>query len=323
MSGEPTVPDSTPRSLDVHSAFRSTSLNTEAVQNFAQNTAENIIQSHLRQMERVEPEVDCQMSSFNQACEMLGEELSSAVIQAALWEVCRGPHNEEPQSFHVGVQCSNLQQPHHDAGLTSSRQAGKPSFLDRGGRERDASLNMNTELEDPSREASLSHDLPLSKSGLPVFGSLDYPDAPPTTPLLPELEKSRHSFSRKLKGGLAKEFLPSPPPPTPRDSESVAINDPRAELMEQLLQSLCEDKEGWKDDLLKDAYKAGDATGGAQHGATMEAFAEVLSANIVGSVMSAKSRKQTVGDSNVLLLADQLAEKIITSALDEASMIES
>ncbi|XP_041075597.1 uncharacterized protein si:dkey-171c9.3 [Polyodon spathula] len=73
--------------------------------------------------------------------------------------------------------------------------------------------------------------------------SMDYPDAPPPTPLVPEKGKSRSSFSRKLKGGLAKEFLPSPPPPTPKeDSTSSPRKEQdtrdKAEFMAKLMRSL-------------------------------------------------------------------------------------
>uniref|UniRef100_W5NAH9 Uncharacterized protein n=1 Tax=Lepisosteus oculatus TaxID=7918 RepID=W5NAH9_LEPOC len=57
----------------------------------------------------------------------------------------------------------------------------------------------------------------LAQMSLHTRSSIDYPDAPPPTPLVPKKAKNRSSFSRKLKGGLAKEFLPSPPPPTPKD----------------------------------------------------------------------------------------------------------
>lgn len=163
-----------------------------------------------------------------------------------------------------------------------------------------------------SKGTQLCHP-PMSQSGLPVMRSLDYPDAPPTTPLLPELERSRHSFARKLKGGLAKVFLPSPPPPTPKDKEddlSRAINDPRAELMEHLMHSLPED------DVVRDHFEDRHL-GGVQ----MEAFAETLSCDIMDWVLRAKSREQRVGDSDLHLLAHQLAETIINSSLDEAKML--
>uniref|UniRef100_A0A3Q3QRV9 Uncharacterized protein n=1 Tax=Monopterus albus TaxID=43700 RepID=A0A3Q3QRV9_MONAL len=42
-----------------------------------------------------------------------------------------------------------------------------------------------TKVLAPSNDTQPDHP-PLSQSGLPIVGSLDYPDAPPTTPLLPE-----------------------------------------------------------------------------------------------------------------------------------------
>ncbi|XP_057200835.1 uncharacterized protein si:dkey-171c9.3 isoform X2 [Triplophysa rosa] len=78
-----------------------------------------------------------------------------------------------------------------------------------------------------------------------TLGSIEYPDAPPSTPLLPEMLKSRDSFSRKLKGGLAKEFLPSPPPPTPKDQMQPLLENQRtdtptdkSDFMMRLMRSL-------------------------------------------------------------------------------------
>ncbi|XP_066570944.1 uncharacterized protein LOC136759802 [Amia ocellicauda] len=84
----------------------------------------------------------------------------------------------------------------------------------------------------------------LTQTGLPSKGSIDYPDAPPPTPLVPDIGKSRDSFTRKLKGGLAKEFLPSPPPPTPKDhpthspQEAQEHNESKAEFVAKLIRSL-------------------------------------------------------------------------------------
>ncbi|XP_061091443.1 uncharacterized protein si:dkey-171c9.3 [Conger conger] len=91
----------------------------------------------------------------------------------------------------------------------------------------------------------------LAHTGLPSKGSLDYPDAPPTTPLLPEMIRSHGSFHRKLKGSLAKEFLPSPPPPTPKylpcicEEDRLGLRDDRAEFVARLMRSLsleCSDR---------------------------------------------------------------------------------
>ncbi|KAK2862866.1 hypothetical protein Q5P01_002399 [Channa striata] len=267
-----------------------------ALEKFAHNMAENIIQSILSQVEMVEPKV----SSFNSDKEMLAEEIASTVIEIALKEACRVPNVEKSTS----------------AGVKMTDGRVKNLCLLEAGRERGV-LNTDTEM-DPAKEPQFSKDTqpchpPLSQSGLPVVGSLDYPDAPPTTPILPDLERSRHSFARKLKGGLAKVFLPSPPPPTPKDKEDDSNgvgNDPRVELMEHLMHSLC------TDDTAKD-YSEADP----QHGALVEAFAEALSCDIIKRVLSSKSRKQIGEDGDLQLLAHQLAETIITSSLDEAKTL--
>ncbi|KAL6118256.1 uncharacterized protein ACO6RY_03091 [Pungitius sinensis] len=150
-----------------------------------------------------------------------------------------------------------------------------------------------------------------SQAWPPVPGSLDYPDAPPTTPLLPELERSRYSFARKLKGGLARVYLPSPPPPTPKDVEDAgAAGDPRVELMEHLMRSLS------TDDLTGDYFEAG-----SPRGAKMEALAEAVSCDIIGSVLRGKSREQIGVDDDLHVLARQLAQTIITSSLHEAKTL--
>ncbi|XP_059211390.1 uncharacterized protein si:dkey-171c9.3 [Centropristis striata] len=248
--------------------------NIWVLEEFAQNMAENITQSFLSQMEMVEPEVDCR---FNENQEMLAEELAeelaSAVVEDALREVCGGQSVEDqPKGSRAAwVKKDGLM------GIQTSKHTKPCPF-------------------------------PLSQSGFPIVGSLDYPDAPPTTPLLPELERSRHSFARKLKGGLATVFLPSPPPPTPKDKDNdldEATNDPQVELMEHLMHSLS------THDSARDYFAVG---------ANMEAFAEALSCDIIDWVLS--DRKQTADDSDLHLLAHKLAETIITSSLVEAKMLD-
>lgn len=131
----------------------------------------------------------------------------------------------------------------------------------------------------------------LSPTGLPSKGSLDYPDAPPTTPLLPEMIRSHGSFHRKLKGSLAKEFLPSPPPPTPKhlpcisEVNSLGLRDDRAEFVARLMRSLsleCSERGGlgveeeWTDG-------AHSAERCPQEIPRLLAYATQLSANIIGS----------------------------------------
>ncbi|XP_071315045.1 uncharacterized protein [Trachinotus anak] len=287
VSAESRMPKPNLENLGIPAGHNRNHPNFGALEKFAQNMAENIIQSFINQMEMVEPEV----SSSNQDQETLAEELASAVIEIALREVCGGCKIEGFQSSRsAGVQ-------------SDDEQAENLAFLDESRREKEFStMDFQT-----SKDIQPYHP-PLSHSGLPVVGSLDYPDAPPTTPLLPELERGRQSFARKLKGGLAKVFLPSPPPPTPKDKEDDigSVNNHRVELMEHLMHSLS------TDDLARDYFE------GVQHGADTEAFAEALSCNIIDWVLSAKSREQLADDRELHLLAHQLAETIITSSLDEA-----
>ncbi|AWO97391.1 putative A-kinase anchor protein 11-like [Scophthalmus maximus] len=260
--------------------------NAGAVETFAQNMAENVFLSSMSQLE-VDPEV----SGSDPDQQILAGELASAVIEIALREVSgRG----SPSSRSAGAQ-------------TDDGQAEELDGSGPGG----GFLSVDTEM-DPVQELQTFKDLhlhqpPLYQSGLPVVGSLDYPDAPPTTPLLPELERSRHSFARKLKGGLAKVFLPSPPPPTPKEAEDGAgpVGGPRAELMEHLMDSLS------ADDLARRCFEVG---------AKVEAFAEALSCYIIDRVLSASSGEQRADDEDLHLLAHRLAGSIITSSLDEAEI---
>ncbi|KAJ8351303.1 hypothetical protein SKAU_G00227790 [Synaphobranchus kaupii] len=137
----------------------------------------------------------------------------------------------------------------------------------------------------------------LAHTGLPRKGSLDYPDAPPTTPLLPEMIKSHGSFHRKLKGGLAKEFLPSPPPPTPKhlscisEEERLGLRDDRAEFVARLMRSLsleCSERgmlgveEEWADGVQS-------AERSPQEMARLSAYATQLTAKIISSATTSSA----------------------------------
>lgn len=285
VNAESRVPEFTQERTGVSTSLKRSPENVGALEKFAHNMADNIIQSFLGQTEMVESELKRRSSSFNNDRETLAEELASAVIEVALREVCRDRSVED-----------------HVEGFQSARSAEVKMDSRQHESGRDTDTSRNTQPSNP----------PLSQSGLPILGSLDYPDAPPTTPLLPELERSRSSFARKLKGGLAKEFLPSPPPSTPKEDVSGAPNDdPRVALMEHLMHSLS------TNDMSKEYLE-----GGTQHGTVTEAFAESLSYDIVDWVLHAQSREQMVDDgSDLHLLAHQLAETIITSSIDEAKTL--
>ncbi|KAK5607215.1 hypothetical protein CRENBAI_004601 [Crenichthys baileyi] len=261
--------------------------NANSLEEFAQNLAKNIFQSSLMQMETLEPEV----SQPNQTPKMLAEELATTIIEIALKEVCIPQYTEGLTS---------------DDQKNSNEEAQIGPSVDKSGEEQDLlDKEMGSVRELQTHRNHQSSYPPLYQSGLPAVGSLDYPDAPPTTPLIPELERSRHSFARKLKGGLAKVFLPSPPPPTPKEKEEGDVtSDPQVELMEHLMHSLS------TNDLARDHLEA--------HGAAVEVFAEVLSCDILNWVLSVKKEKQISDESDLQLLAHQLAETIITSSLEKA-----
>lgn len=112
------------------------------------------------------------------------------------------------------------------------------------GDEDTSDMETDTKMEEYNHKFSTSPYATSLKS-MVSLGSIEYPDAPPSTPLIPEMMKSRDSFSRKLKGGLAKEFLPSPPPPTPKDQmlpllENQTTDTPtdKSDFMMRLMRSL-------------------------------------------------------------------------------------
>lgn len=267
-SADPTVPELGQGNFGRTEGHRTSHRNNGVLEMFAQSMSESIIHSFLSQMEMVEPEV----VSSNQKQEMLAEELASAVVKEAL------------------------------------KEAGKSQKFSRFDLE---AMETEDESEDECREMDSKNELQshkLPQPGLPVLGSLDYPDAPPTTPLLPELERTRYSFAKKLKGGLAKEFLPSPPPPTPKDEtdgENNDDDDSRVELMEHLMNSLS--VEGFDAEFY--------------HGTIVEAFAEALSRDITDSVLRSSVGDMIPDQRDLHQLAQQLAETIIASSLDEAKII--
>ncbi|XP_055499706.1 uncharacterized protein si:dkey-171c9.3 isoform X1 [Leucoraja erinacea] len=134
--------------------------------------------------------------------------------------------------------CAELLASEQVEGLTKGTQW---SFVETfSERERHLSASHKEQADDQDDE-----NLVYDKFGLTKGGSLDYPNAPPPTPLKPQLAGSQRSFTRKLKGGLAKEFLPSPPPPTPKETINFCLSsegsEEKAEFMRKLLRSLSQE----------------------------------------------------------------------------------
>lgn len=213
-----------------------------------------------------------------QPWEVLAEDLASAVLGAALMEASGG-----------GRGAGRLQRA-EGAGNIWTRQSGRVSASSDWG--------PCSPTQPPGA--------PLSQLGLPTAGSLDYPDAPPTTPLLPELERSRTSFARKLKGGLAKVFLPSPPPPTPKDNGDGCVDDPDPDLRVELMAHLMRSLTTW------DPYEEG-----PHAGAKLEALAEALSGDITATVLRGGEETPDGCVVEAHLEAQRMAERI----LDEVRML--
>ncbi|KAL6490848.1 hypothetical protein MHYP_G00011930 [Metynnis hypsauchen] len=159
------------------------------------------------------------------------------------------------------------------------------------------------------------------------MGSLDYPDAPPTTPLLPEMLKSRASFSRKLKGGLAKEFLPSTPPPTPKDQQNQSGDKitetaaDKSEFMVRLMRSLslaCLQHGDMDEE--QDGIGADDGSRFQNVISTLSDYAAQLSADIINCITTAQPSTNINRETpvrGVQLLANHLAEEIIIISVAE------
>lgn len=276
-------PESTLQNFGSSEALTGSPSNKGVLEKFAQNMTDSIIQAFMSHL--VVNQDDIVVSECDQNQEMLAEELAAAVLDYALMEVHKNVKTgQRSRSFGVKM------------------DEGEPdlSLIDQYDQIRD------TEMDPHKDNQTCTHY--FHPSGLPPMGSLDYPDAPPTTPLLPEVLRGRDSFARKLKGGLAKVFLPSPPPPTPKDKEDdsgSAANDPRVELMEHLIRLLPKNSAGV------------DHANGAHDGENLEVFAEALSCNIIDRAL----RTTELAEENIDIhsLAHRLAETIISSSLGEAA----
>ncbi|XP_033839749.1 uncharacterized protein si:dkey-171c9.3 [Periophthalmus magnuspinnatus] len=223
---------------------RKTPPHKEAIEKFAQNMANDIVQS-----------IQMETQNFGDFKESHASTLASNVIETALKEVGQRNAALRQQETHKNDQISEQIHP------------------------------------------------TLPQSGLPQLGSLDYPDAPPPTPLLPEMEKNRQSFTRKLKGGLAKEFTPSPPPPTPKDHRDRSeFDQTEVELIQELMDSLSTEESG--------------KHGAGQNEEEINAFADTVSLDIMALA------REEVGERLCLeALATQMAKTIITCSLDEAKQV--
>lgn len=239
------MPDSALQNLDTSEALIGKP-SSSVVDKFSQNKMESIIEAVVNHL--VVKQEKSAVPLHHQNREKLAQGLAAAVIEGAFVQIntcCNGNQTSNGGRMDAAEAC-----------FSSSEQR-------------------DTQMEYQGRQSN------LVQSGLPPMGSLDYPDAPPTTPLVLELQRGRDSFARKLKGGLANVFLPSPPPPTPMDGQSEpasALNGPHGELIDHLMRSLPRhDSVGL--DVVDQGHFEED----------VEVFSEVLSLSILNSVLRTHS----------------------------------
>lgn len=233
------MPDSTLQNLDTSEALPGNP-STRVVDEFSQNKMESIIEAVVNHL--VLKQEESAVLQHHQDQDKLAQELTTAVIEGAFVQI---------NTSWNGQQTSN----------SGKMDVAEVCFS--------SSEQRDTETESQSGQSN------LVQSGLPPMGSLDYPDAPPTTPLVIDLERGRDSFARKLKWGLAKVFLPSPPPPTPMDGQcepASVLNDPQGALMEHLTRSLPRNDSVGLDFVDRGHFEE-----------DVEVFAEVLSSSIIKS----------------------------------------
>lgn len=201
---------------------------------------------------------ECKTSNYTDE-EKLAEYLASMIIKMALKEVTK----------HGGLRPSVLSSTQDTSGERSTEQFMHHTMHDSrhpcderklsecGPTEETSDEDMDTYWDESTFETASSGTRGsgtsrtigslFSQTSLASNQSLDYPDAPPSTPLFPGVTQSRASFCRKLKGGLAKEFLPSPPPPTPNKNPNPSFHlqtgykeraENTSEFVERLMRSL-------------------------------------------------------------------------------------
>ncbi|KAG9274491.1 hypothetical protein AMEX_G11415 [Astyanax mexicanus] len=272
--------------------------------------------------------------------EMLAKKLASEIFESALEELAQhsgltGGRSEflqeqiSEKDLHCdpysSMHCCDHEEPDMEVDYSKmeeneSKQPHERLFNDPGSRAQGHSESDFT--------AAYSNTL----SDMANMGSLDYPDAPPSTPLLPEMMKSRASFTRKLKGGLAMEFLPSPPPPTPKDQQSESLSEDKmtetvsdkSEFMVRLMRSLslaCS-QHGEKDTEGQDSGIIGMEDEGKPQNriSTLSDYAAWLSEDIINCITAANPDSRVNRDApvrDVQLLAHHLAQEIIIMSVAE------
>ncbi|XP_059383686.1 uncharacterized protein LOC132118134 [Carassius carassius] len=272
--------------------------NLEPIQHFAQMTAKTIIDSAIRIRD---PRESIKLRGDD--VEMLAEELTLQVCCKALEEMERHHYSDDPFSKSVDDKEGTY---------------GNASALCSSGYNCDKNTSeVETDNKMEEYDSTSATVYATSLKSMASLGSIEYPEAPPSTPLLPEMIRSRASFTRKLKGGLAKEFLPSPPPPTPKDHMQPLIEnqmpDASADFMVRLMRSLslecCRNGglEGNKNGEVEDSGLQNDV-------ARLTDYAAQISADILHFITTNEIKVKDEGCvQSMWAIADQLAGEIVTT----------
>ncbi|KAK7170770.1 hypothetical protein R3I94_000852 [Phoxinus phoxinus] len=271
------------------------------IQIFAHMTAKAIIDSSVRirgPSESVKVRQD--------EVEMLAEELTLKVCCKALVEMERQHHSDDSSSKNI-----------NDIGVMEGTNENASVLCSSGYNCDTNAFEIETDKMEEYDDDTLAIVYANSLKSMGSLGSLDYPDAPPSTPLLPEMLRSRASFTRKLKGGLAKEFLPSPPPPTPKDHMRPLLEnqmtDTSADFMVRLMRSLS--LECCRNGGLEEVTEREPDNAGLQNDRLTD-YAAQISADILHSLFTNEIKVKDEGCVNrMLAISDRLASEIVTTSL--------
>ncbi|XP_043101862.1 uncharacterized protein si:dkey-171c9.3 isoform X1 [Puntigrus tetrazona] len=287
-------PSSIQHTLETYSHLLDVTLeqNLEPIQHFAQKTAKTIIDSAIRIRD---PRESIKLRGDD--VEMLAEELTLQVCCKALEEMERHHNSDDLPSKNV----DDKEGTYGNAGNNCDRHTSE----------------MKTDNKMEEYDDSSTTVYATSLKSMASLGSIEYPDAPPSTPLLPEMIRSRASFTRKLKGGLAKEFLPSPPPPTPKDHMQPLMEnqviEASVDFMVRLIRSLS--IECCRNGALEEDENGEVANGGLQNDVPgLTDYAAQISADILDFITT-----NEIGGKQgcVQSIADQLASETVTTSLAE------
>lgn len=298
-------PSSIQHTLETYSHLLDVTLeqNLEPIQHYAQMTAKTIIDSAIR-----DPKESIKVRRDD--VEMLAEELTLQVCCKALEEMERHHYSDDPSSKGT------------DDKVVMEGTYGNASVLCSSG----YNCDKNASEMEPDNKMEVYDDTyatvyATSLKSMASLGSIEYPDAPPSTPLLPEMIRSRASFTRKLKGGLAKEFLPSPPPPTPKDHMQTLMEnqmtDTSSDFMVKLMRSLsreCCRNEGLEED------EGGEVDEGRLQNdiPRLNDYAAQISADILQFITTNEIKVKDEGCvQSMWVVADELASEILTASLAE------